>query len=99
MEVKFTKNFFKQIKQLDSSILIDAITSVIKEIESSDSIEQVKSIKKIKGYPNHFRVRIKKDYRLGIIVQYNIAILAVFKHRKDIYKKLPWPLGSLNTDQ
>jgi len=53
-----------------------------------DVKKAINSIKKLKGYKNHYRIWTG-DYRAGLIIDGNTAEFIRFLHRKDIYKRFP----------
>lgn len=68
--------------------LKNAIAECIEQIESSESLSEIKNLKKLQGFANYYRVRIG-DYRIGIELQGEVFYFAAFAHRKDIYGKFP----------
>lgn len=60
----------------------------IDAIEKADSLARLLSMKKLKGHQNYFRLRIG-DYRLGIALEGETAIMVRLLNRKDIYKYFP----------
>ncbi len=64
MLVLTTVSFNKELSRLRDRKLADRIEKVINGLENAKSLQQVTSVKKIKGSENAFRIRIG-DYRLG----------------------------------
>lgn len=88
MKVKFSKNFSKDLEKVkDSSIKKDVI-SVIIELENKENLNLIPNIKKMKGHPDAYRLRIGK-YRLGFYFDGEIIELGRFAKRDDIYKLFP----------
>jgi mRNA interferase RelE/StbE len=89
MIVRFDKSFLKSLDKINSQSLKKRIVEVIKDLEKASSLHQVKSVKKLQGFKNYYRVRIG-DYRLGFELIDNMIILIILiSHRKDIYRKFP----------
>jgi mRNA interferase RelE/StbE len=88
MKVEFKKLFLKQIKSIRDKHLKEAIYQTIIEVESANSIKDIKNLKKLKGFDSYYRIRIG-DYRIGIKFENKIFYFVVFEHRKDIYKTFP----------
>ncbi len=55
---------------------------------SASSLEQIPSIKKLKGFKTAYRIR-SGNYRIGIALQNEKVIFVAFAHRKDIYRIFP----------
>ena len=88
MVVIFRDSFSKDVDKLKDKNLRRKIEAVIKELDKADSLIEVRNLKKLKGYKNHYRIRIG-DYRLGIYQDGFTVELAHFLHRKDIYTYFP----------
>lgn len=88
MKVQFKKSFLKELQKLRNKNLKSSIASCIVQVESAETIAQVKNIKKLSGYDDYYRIRIG-DYRIGVKIEMNTLYFVVFEHRKDIYKNFP----------
>jgi mRNA interferase RelE/StbE len=88
MRVAFKKSFLKELKKLEDKTLKTAIYNSILQVEDADSLEQVKNLKKLKGYDVYYRIRVG-DYRLGLKIESSMVYFVVVEHRKDIYKRFP----------
>jgi mRNA interferase RelE/StbE len=89
MKVVFLNSFKKDIIKITDLKLKAKIKSVIIELENADNLNQTSNLKKMKGYPNAYRIRIG-DYRLGFYLDNDNGIeLARFVKRNDIYKLFP----------
>lgn len=88
MKVEFKKSFLKDLKKLKNRSLQNSIYNCIIQVESSESISNIKNIKKLAGFEFHYRIRVG-DYRIGLKLKNEIVHFVVFEHRKDIYKTFP----------
>jgi mRNA interferase RelE/StbE len=88
VKVEFLEAFEHDLDGLSDASLLKAVTSVISNIEQAKSLREVRNIKKLKGYKNIYRIRIR-DYRLGFKVEKGVVQLARFLNRKDIYRLFP----------
>ena len=88
MKVLYEKSFLKDISSLRDQKVSDNLEQVLREIKEAKDLFLLRDIKKLKGYPSAFRIRIG-DYRLGFFVENQQVILGRFIHRKDIYKVFP----------
>jgi len=87
MKIIFERIFLKDIKKLDSKISLK-LKEIFIELEKSNSLWELKNIRKMIWYDNYYRIRIW-DYRLWIKNDDDKCIVLRFKHRKDIYKNFP----------
>jgi len=88
MNIKVRSKFNKQIKSIQDTKLKLKILSIIEELEQKNSLDQIRNIKKLKGSENAFSIKIG-NYRLGFFDEEECIELAVFAHRKDIYRLFP----------
>ena len=60
----------------------------MEELEAARDIFEVSNVRKMEGWENHYRIRIG-DYRLGVEMEGEVAILQRFRHRRDFYLGFP----------
>lgn len=87
MEVKFRDSFNRDIKTLDKK-LKSKIESVIINAENAEKITQLGNLKKLKGHPTAYRLRIG-DYRIGLFIKGNVIEFTRCLHRRDMYRYFP----------
>jgi mRNA interferase RelE/StbE len=88
VQTAFTHKFKKQVDSCKDVRIRKKLLSVIDEADAAESLFTIKSIKKMKGASNSFRIRIG-DYRVGIVLDKETIIFATFDHRNNIYKYFP----------
>ena len=88
MNVKIDRSFERDTNKIKDNKLLYKIAACIDFAIKSQSIEDIKGLKKLKGAPFHYRIRIG-DYRAGIVIQGSEIIFERFLHRKEIYKHFP----------
>lgn len=88
MKVKIDKSFEKDTDKLKNPKLQLKIASCIEQAIEAESINDIKNLKKLSGFKNHYRIRIG-DYRAGIIITDDEVIYERLLHRKNIYKYYP----------
>jgi len=88
MNVKVRGKFNKQIKSIKDTKLKLKILSIIEDLEKENSLDQIRNVKKMKGSENAFRIKLG-NYRIGFFEEEDYIELAVFAHRKDIYRFFP----------
>jgi len=64
------------------------IKQVIELIEKTQTLQEIKDIRKLKGGDHYYRIRIK-DYRFGLIIEGDTVTFIRFLHRRDIYRYFP----------
>jgi len=88
METKFRSKFLKDVKKIKDASLKSKIKELIVHVEESESVLQLKNLKKLKGSDNAYRFKIN-EYRIGVYIYCNTIEFDCFLHRKDIYKYFP----------
>jgi mRNA interferase RelE/StbE len=88
MTIERNKKFDKKIFQIKDYNLLIEIEKVLLNVEIAISINEIKNLKKLKGYKNAYRIKIG-SYRIGIIIENAVAVFWDIAHRKDIYNQFP----------
>jgi len=78
----------KDIKSISDPLILKKLESVIITIESAQTLSDIPHLKKLKGFPSFFRIRMN-HYRLGISIENNIIWIERCLNRNEIYKKFP----------
>ncbi len=81
-------SYLKAIKKIKNSNLILNLQNTIDNVEKADSTDKILNLKKLAGFTNCYRIKVE-NYRIGLIINNNVATLVQFQHRKDIYNKFP----------
>jgi mRNA interferase RelE/StbE len=88
MRVVFLNSFKKDLNTITPIKVKEKVKAVILAIEGAASIKELTHLKKLKGHPNAYRIRIG-DYRLGLYIENKQVVLVRFVKRNDIYKVFP----------
>ena len=88
MKVEFLEKFNKDLDSVKDQKVKIALQKVILKLETAESLSEIHNLKKLKGHPIAWRIRIG-DYRLGLFAENQVLELARFVHRKGIYKVFP----------
>ncbi len=88
METLFERSFLKDLKRIKDFSLKKKIESQLEEIKKAHDKRELKQLKKMEGFKNAYRIRIR-DYRIGIFIEEEKVIFVRILHRKDIYNYFP----------
>ena len=88
MQVVFLGKFSRDLDDLTDADLKPSVLEVIQTLEQTPALSQVPGVKKMSGFKNAFRIRVR-DYRIGFYYENGIVELARLLHRSKIYKV--WP--------
>ena len=72
MKVEFQSKFNKDVDAIHIPFVRKAILEAILDVENSKSIYDVRSIKKMSGFKNCYRIRTG-DYRIGLFYEKGIV--------------------------
>lgn len=88
MKVLYEKSFLKDVNKIKGQKTLDAISELIDLIKRVNNVDQIPSLKKLKGHQSAYRIRIGK-YRLGFFLENDRVIFSRVLHRKNIYRIFP----------
>ncbi len=88
MKVEFLEQFERDLGELRDPSLAESVAKVIESIERTTSLRELHNVKKLKGYRNIYRIRVR-THRLGFRFENGVVELARFLPRKDIYRLFP----------
>jgi mRNA interferase RelE/StbE len=88
MIVKIDRSFEKDTDKINDKLLLNKVANCIESIAKASELRDISNIKKMKGAPHHYRIRIG-DYRIGVVINGKIIVFERCLHRRDIYKYFP----------
>ncbi|WP_019503591.1 type II toxin-antitoxin system RelE/ParE family toxin [Pleurocapsa sp. PCC 7319] len=89
MKTEYLSSFIKDLKKLKKTSVYSEIKNLaFQTIPNCQNITEIKSLKKIKGHQNAYRIRVG-DYRIGIFIQKETITFARVLHRRDVYRYFP----------
>ena len=88
MQVEFLTSFNKDLSKLSSASVRKSLKNLILKLETAKSLSEIPQLKKLKGHPDAWRIRLG-NYRVSLFYSNNIIQLARVVDRKDIYKVFP----------
>ena len=88
MKIVYNRALLKDVKKITKKKLQQKIEDAIIEMKNVPNLNDLKGLKRLKGHPFAYRIRIG-DYRLGFYFDNNTIELIRFLKRNDIYKVFP----------
>lgn len=89
MKTEYLPSFTKNLKKLKKTSVYSEIKNLVfQTIPDCQNITEIKSLKKIKGHKNAYRIRVG-DYRIGVFIQKETVTFSRVLHRKDVYRYFP----------
>ena len=88
MTVEPSRLFRRDARRLGSVQIRRRLDRVIQELIEASNITEVSGIRRLRAEGQHYRIRIG-DYRLGITMDGNTAILCRFLPRGEFYRTFP----------
>ena len=89
MKLLYGKRFSKDLDAIRHEAKVKKkLLELIEQFKETDSLANLKGVRKIEGYQNYFRIKVG-NYRLGIKLTKKRIELIRFLHRKEIYRRFP----------
>lgn len=88
MKTIFRRSFERDLTKIKDRNLLERIGQAIEAVESADDLSEMRSIRKMRGAANCWRIRIG-DYRIGLEVRASTAEFVRIRHRRDVYRFFP----------
>jgi mRNA interferase RelE/StbE len=88
MKIKFESKFSKDLRKIKDQKILSQIKIVINECKLAQTLDDIKNLKKLKGYQTFYRIKIG-DYRIGMAIINDELIFTRFLHRREIYRFFP----------
>ncbi|MCH7497654.1 MAG: type II toxin-antitoxin system RelE/ParE family toxin [Candidatus Marinimicrobia bacterium] len=88
MKVRFKRTFLKDMERLPPDVRRKVTHLVFDEIPRLDHIRNLKSLRKISGEKDYYRIR-HGSYRIGLMRRGDDLVFMRILHRRDIYRYFP----------
>jgi mRNA interferase RelE/StbE len=88
MNVRYKKQFLRDLNNLPEHIKKKIQTIVFERIPEAVTLQEMNGLKKLKSHEHYFRLR-HSEFRIGISVKNDQVLFCRVLHRKDIYKYFP----------
>lgn len=88
MKVEYSRMFLKDIQKIKDKKLKQELLEAISIFQQTENLLDISNVKKLKGHPEAYRLRIGK-YRLGFYFINETIEIMRFVKREDIYKLFP----------
>ena len=88
MEVRYHRRFDRDLGRIRDRALSRSVEQVIEELKAASNITDVRNVVKMVGWERHYRIRVG-NYRLGLEMDGDVAILTRFRHRREFYRYFP----------
>jgi len=88
MHCSYSRLFASQLSKLKDKKLLQALKTTIEALQEAQTIRQLARAKKLVGTKDCYRLRVQ-DYRVGLKVVKDTALLVCLYHRKEIYRYFP----------
>ena len=67
MIIDYKASFHRDIKKLKDKEQAARLKEILSEIKAAKNLSEIKNIRKIEGFPNHYRIKTG-DYRVGLVL-------------------------------
>lgn len=88
MRLIFEASFARDLERLQDKKMRQRVQRILAEIKVAHSWGAIKNLERLRGTEAFYRIRVG-DYRIGLELREDTAILVRILHRKDIYRYFP----------
>jgi mRNA interferase RelE/StbE len=88
MKTVFLASFLTDVRKLRNGKVQRAVAGAIENIEAANLVSEIRSIKRLSGQPDYFRIRIG-DWRIGLAIQGATVTFVRCLNRREIYRFFP----------
>ena len=89
MKLESSPGFSRDLRRLRDPDTLRRITRTIADLEAASTITALPGVRRLtSARGRHYRIRIGR-YRLGVIVEGEVAVLVRVLHRREFYRRFP----------
>jgi mRNA interferase RelE/StbE len=88
VKIEFSRTFAKDLEAILDIKSLTRFEAVIAEVERAESLSGVRNLRRLKGHPGFFRIRVG-HFRIGFKIVSDTAIFLRCLPRKEIYRRFP----------
>ena len=88
MITRLKKSYERDLKKIVDKTLKADIKQSVRSVKNAATMLDIPSLKKLKGYRIHYRIRIG-DYRIGMTIKDDLVTFVRCLPRKDFYRHFP----------
>ena len=88
MKVEFKRSFVQDLERVRDKGIRERVRETIERVEGAQTLQEIGSIKKLRGGERYYRIRIGA-YHLGLILEGGKVVFVRFLHRRDVYRYFP----------
>ena len=88
MEIRYHNQFNRDLRRLGNPSLAAQVEQVIEELKVASTIRDLRGVRRMTSAGEHYRIRIR-EYRLGLTMDGETAVLRRFLPRGEIYRYFP----------
>ena len=88
MKSIFVASFLSDVKKLRDAKVQAAVRRAIENVEAAQSNDQIRSLKRLSGQRNSYRIRVG-HWRIGIVIDGNTVTFVRCLNRREIYRFFP----------
>jgi mRNA interferase RelE/StbE len=88
MNSAFRESFQRDLKKIKDRTVLHEVRAVIENVDNVDSVLDIPSFKKLRGYTDYYRIRLR-NYRIGVRIADDTVTFIRILHRRDIYRYFP----------
>jgi mRNA interferase RelE/StbE len=88
LKVRFKDTFARDLRALKDNSVLSRIREAIEKVEKADNLIALGGVKRLRAEGNFYRLRVG-DYRIGLVVEQDVAVFVRALHRREVYRYFP----------
>lgn len=89
MELKAKGSFYRDLGRIPDRKLAIEVRKVMEQMIQAKDVSHIHNLQKLEKFKVHYRVKVMKNYRIGLVIRNSKIILVCFGHRSNFYKSFP----------
>ena len=89
MKYKIAKAFKKQAAKINDQRILAKIRVTIEQIGEASSLQDIRELEPLKGFPNYYRIKFDYRYRIGLYYDGGDVEILKMGSREGFYKEFP----------
>ena len=89
MRIRREPSFERDLRRVRDANIRHQLDRKLAELQAARRMGEVGDALSMRGVRGLYRIRVGRDYRLGVMVDGDVVTLMRFRHRREMYRGFP----------